>query len=186
MIEDKAIKLGGNNLLKNFEPNKLAKNIYEITVTYLEENNLRGIITDLDNTLIRWDHFDASEELKDWLRSFSTSGIKIVICSNNNEERVKDFAQKVGLPFVSNAYKPFGAGLKNALAEINLSAQEVAVLGDQLMTDVLGGNRLAMHTILVEPMASTDDWKTKFNRFFEKQILKYLRKKGHLTEKEKL
>jgi len=80
-------------------------NIFEITPEKLQELGIRGIITDLDNTLVEWDRADATEELIIWLRIMKESGIRVIIASNNNETRVKHFAEPLGIPYIHKAKK---------------------------------------------------------------------------------
>ncbi len=170
-------------MFKIFLPKQVFRNVYQITPDYLKKHGLKGIITDLDNTLIRWDKPDATPELRSWFRSFTDAGFQVVVCSNNNEQRVKSFADQVGLPFVSKARKPLARGFKRAAVLMSLKSSETIVVGDQLMTDVLGGNRGGFHTILVEPLVKTDEWKTFLNRKMEKVIMRYFRKRGLLDNR---
>ena len=103
-------------------------------------------------------------------------GIQVTVVSNNNEQRVKDFADPLGIPFIHSARKPFVRAFKRAIQEMRLR-DEVVVIGDQLLTDVLGGNRVGLHTILVVPVAQTDGLVTRFNRKIERRIMKNMKKK---------
>ncbi len=173
-------------MFKQFLPKKMLDNVYILTPAYLQENNLKGLITDLDNTLIRWDKPDATPELKEWFKSFIDEGIQVVVCSNNSEERVKKFADQVELPFVYKARKPLSRGFKRAAKMMELESHEVVVIGDQLMTDIFGGNSGGFHTVLVKPLVETDEWKTYLNRKMEKVILSHFRRKGLLNWEESL
>lgn len=84
-------------------PNEFVTNIFEITPEKLQELGIRGIITDLDNTLVEWDREDATEELIIWLRIMKESGIRVIIASNNKEARVKRFAEPLGIPYIHKA-----------------------------------------------------------------------------------
>src|SRR5690606_35185585 len=107
-------------------------------------------------------------------------GIAVTIVSNNQEKRVKDFADPLGIPFIFEARKPMIRAFNRAIREMNLQKDEVVVIGDQLLTDVLGGNRCGLHTILVVPVAQTDGFFTKFNRFVERKILTWMKRRGML------
>jgi len=167
-------------LFNKFLPNQYYKNVFLLTPEYLKQHKIKGVITDLDNTLIRWDRPDATEELKNWFASFKNAGIQVVICSNNKEQRVKRFADQVDLPFVFKARKPLTLGFKKALKIMGLKSSETVVVGDQLMTDVFGGNSGGFHTILVQPIVQTDEWKTYLNRRMESVIMRYFKRKGML------
>ncbi|MDZ5470907.1 YqeG family HAD IIIA-type phosphatase (plasmid) [Bacillus sp. 31A1R] len=168
-------------MLKNFLPDQHVKNVFEITPQSLKEKGIKGIITDLDNTLVEWDRADATPELIKWFAEMKKANIKVTIVSNNNERRVKIFSEPHNIPFIFQARKPMGRAFKRALKEMGLQKHETVVIGDQLLTDVLGGNRSGFHTILVVPVASTDGFVTRFNRKVERRILNWFRKRGMLA-----
>ena len=113
------------------------------------------------------------------------AGIQVTIVSNNNEMRVQSFADPLGIPFIFQSYvKPLGKAFAQALRIMSVKQEEVVVIGDQLLTDVFGGNRLKLHTILVIPVAKSDGFVTKFNRMVERRIFSYLDKKGQVTWEE--
>lgn len=165
-------------------PNEFVHTVYEITPDKLKMQGIRGIITDLDNTLIEWDRPDATPDLKDWLKLMHDAGIQIVIVSNNKEPRVKKFADPLGIPYIFRARKPLGKGFKAALAKLNMPVQEVLMVGDQMLTDVMGANFRKLHTVLVKPVAQSDGFVTRFNRFVERRVFNYLSKKGVKTWEE--
>ncbi|MBS4191377.1 YqeG family HAD IIIA-type phosphatase [Bacillus sp. FJAT-49705] len=165
-------------MLKHFLPDQHAKSIFEITPESLKENGVKGIITDLDNTLVEWDRPHATPRLIKWFEEMKNSNVKITIVSNNNESRVKSFSEPLNIPFISVARKPLGRAFNKALHEMGLRKEETVVIGDQLLTDVLGGNRSGFRTILVVPVAQTDGLITRFNRKVERRILNWFRKKG--------
>ncbi|MBT2754646.1 YqeG family HAD IIIA-type phosphatase [Mesobacillus foraminis] len=168
-------------MLKHFLPDQHVKNIFEITPESLKRKNIKGIITDLDNTLVEWDRPSATPELMQWFEEIKKHGILVTIVSNNNENRVKFFADPLGIPYIYQARKPMGRAFRRALREMDLKKEETVVIGDQLLTDVLGGNRSGFHTILVVPVAQTDGFFTRINRTVERRILNWFRKKGQLN-----
>jgi HAD superfamily phosphatase (TIGR01668 family) len=171
-------------MLKLFLPSEYVKNIYQITPELLQERGVKGIITDLDNTLIEWDRANATPELEDWFRIIKDSGIQVTVVSNNNERRVKAFCDPLGIPFIHSARKPMTRAFKRALKTMGFKAEEVVVIGDQLLTDVLGGNRLGLHTILVVPVAQSDGFMTRFNRKIERRLMKNMKRKGLIQWEE--
>ena len=172
----------GDFSLYNFLlPDEFVSTVYEITPEKLKAQGIRGMITDLDNTLIEWDRADATEELADWFKMMHEAGIRIVIASNNNEERVKKFAEPLGIPYIHRAKKPLGAGFYKALVRLKLKREEVVMVGDQLLTDVMGAKRQKLYTILVRPVAESDGLVTRFNRFVERRVFNDLKRKGIKT-----
>jgi HAD superfamily phosphatase (TIGR01668 family) len=169
---------GERCMLKYFLPNQHAKSIFEITPESLLQKGVKGIITDLDNTLVEWDRPLATPELVRWFEQMKASGIQVTIVSNNNEKRVKAFADPLKIPFIFEARKPLTRAFQQAIRDMKLKKEEVVVIGDQLLTDIFGGNLLGLHTILVVPVSETDGWVTRINRKIERRILDVMRKKG--------
>nr|WP_263325652.1 YqeG family HAD IIIA-type phosphatase [Neobacillus sp. Marseille-Q6967] len=167
-------------MLKKFLPAEHVKSILNITPEQLKARGIKGIITDLDNTLVEWDRPYATPQLIKWFEEIKRNNIKVTIVSNNNEVRVKAFSDPLEIPFIFQARKPMTKAFNKALAQMGLKKEETVVIGDQLLTDVLGGNRSGFHTILVVPVAQTDGFVTKFNRFAERRIMNWFRKKGLL------
>ncbi len=171
-------------MYQKFVPSQYVKTVFDITPEMLMKKEIRGIITDLDNTLVEWDRPEATPMLIDWLRSMKEAGIQVVIVSNNNELRVKSFADPLGIPFIYQARKPMGRAFRKALKLMNVSRESVVVIGDQMLTDIFGGNLNKLHTILVLPVAKSDGFFTRFNRLVERRIMKRLRDKGQIMWEE--
>ena len=173
-------------MYKKFLPSEFVKSVFDISPERLIEKGIRGIITDLDNTLVEWDRPDATPKLVNWLKSMKDAGIQVTIVSNNSELRVKSFADPLGIPFIYKARKPMGKAFIKALNTMDVKREEVVVIGDQLLTDVVGGNRIKLHTILVLPVAKSDGFFTRFNRLVERRIFKALKRKGFVTWEEEV
>ncbi|MBD3109968.1 YqeG family HAD IIIA-type phosphatase [Bacillus sp. AGMB 02131] len=171
-------------MLKLFLPAEHVTDIFKITPQALLEKGIKGIITDLDNTLVEWDRPSATPQLKKWFEQMKANGITITVVSNNNENRVKSFCEPLNLPFIFRARKPMGKAFRRALKQMHLKEDEVVVIGDQLLTDVFGGNRSNLHTILVVPVAQSDGFFTKFNRMVERRLMAFFRRKGMLHWEE--
>lgn len=165
-------------MLKWFLPDEHVHSIVEITPEKLQRHGIKGIITDLDNTLIAWDKFEAPPELIQWFAEMKKHGISITIVSNNKEKRVKQFSDSVELPFIYKAKKPMTRAFQRAICAMNVRKEKTVIIGDQLLTDVFGGNRLGVHTILVVPIARTDGIFTRFNRKMEQWLLAWMKRKG--------
>lgn len=171
-------------MLTLFLPNDYVKSVFDIKPKKLKELGIKGIITDLDNTLVAWDVETATPEVIEWFQQMDENNIKVTIISNNNEERVRIFSEPLGRKYVPSARKPFRRSFLKGAKKMNLAKEEVAVVGDQLLTDILGGNLAGLHTILVAPIVQTDAKITTFNRKIERMILNRLRKKGKITWEE--
>ena len=158
--------------MKFLYPDLYVDSIYHLDFEKLSNNGIEGIITDLDNTLIAWRDQELTRYLSDWLKEAEKRQLKLCIVSNNQNSRVYNFAEKAGLPAVANANKPRRKAFKQALEKIELPPEKVAVIGDQIFTDVLGGNRMGMFTILVVPIDKKEFIGTKLLRLLERFILK--------------
>ncbi|MGG4168771.1 YqeG family HAD IIIA-type phosphatase [Rossellomorea vietnamensis] len=172
-------------MIKQFLPNEQVQDIFTITPGHLKEKGIKAIITDLDNTLVEWDRPNATPKLIQWFKDMQEQGILVTIVSNNNKNRVGAFAEPLGVPFIFQARKPMGRAFKKAIKQMAVKKEEAVVIGDQLLTDVLGGNRSGFHTILVVPVAQSDGFFTKFNRQVERRIMKFFKRKGMLEWEDK-
>lgn len=159
-------------------PNLAVDSLFDIDLDDLAGQGIRGVIFDLDNTIIPWDSREMDAAIVAWLQDVLARGFKVAIVSNNWRGRVREIAARFGLPFVSRAYKPAKTGFRRALAELGLEAGEAAVVGDQLFTDVLGGNRLGLMTIWVKPLTAHEFIGTRIHRRIERLAVRMLRAKG--------
>lgn len=160
-------------LLEKFTPDMTVDSIYEIDLDALLKRGIQGIITDLDNTLVGAREPDATPQLLEWLDRLDKRGFRVVIVSNNHQPRVERFARPLGMPFIHRAKKPIRSPFRRALALLELPREQVAVIGDQMMTDIYGGNRMGLFTILVKPISPQDEGLgTRINRQLEKIVRK--------------
>jgi len=120
-----------------FYPNKYIENATKITVDFLKENDIKGLLLDVDNTLIDFD-LRILDGAKKWCDELRLNGIKLLILSNTNKiEKVKMVASALDLEYINFAKKPFKSGFKRAIKKLELEPKEIATVGDQVMTDVL-------------------------------------------------
>ena len=171
-------------MLKSFLPSEHVKSIFDIKPEDLKKRGVKGIITDLDNTLVEWDRPMPTPELIQWFDDMRTHGILVTVVSNNNEKRVGAFCKPLNTPFIHRAKKPLRGSFKKAAVQMGIRLDEAVVIGDQLLTDVFGGNRGGFHTILVTPVSQSDGINTKINRFLERKIMAIFRRKGMLEWEE--
>jgi len=168
-----------------FYPNGYFNKVSKISLEYLKENNIKGLILDVDNTLIDY-YKNISKDTVNWVNNLKQNGIKLCILSNSNKkEKVKEVAIKLGLEYTYFGTKPLKRGFKKAKEMLNLENNEIAAVGDQIFTDVLGSNRMKMFSILVEPIEEKDIWVTVLKRPIENYIKKkYLKTKEIKKEKK--
>ncbi|NGM82860.1 YqeG family HAD IIIA-type phosphatase [Paenibacillus sp. 7124] len=159
--------------------------VFDIDLEELYSKGYRGIITDLDNTLVGAKAPLATPELLKWFEKVKRLGFKLVIVSNNNMDRVSRFAAPLNIEFVHGARKPTNAPFRKAMKLMGLAPENTIVVGDQMLTDVFGGNRLGLFTVLVQPIALSDEGiGTRINRRLERIALTRLRKQGLWHEEE--
>lgn len=151
-------------------PNEHFNNVREITIDFLRKNKIKALILDVDNTLIDYDK-NLAQETIEWAEELKKQGIKIYILSNSNKkEKVKTVAEKLKVEYEYFGKKPLKIGFKKVQKKLQEESQNIGVVGDQIFTDVLGGNRCKMFTILVEPIAEKDIWITLLKRPIENAI----------------
>lgn len=163
-------------------PKIYVTNVKEITIELLRKNKIQGLILDIDNTLIDFDK-KMLEGTQEWCTNLKKQGIKMCILSNTNKlHKVKKVAETLELEYLYFAHKPNKKGFNNAKKLLKLEPENIAVVGDQIFTDVLGGNRSKMFTILTKPIDSRDIWLTRLKRPFEKIVIKMYLKKENKNE----
>ncbi|MBN3525848.1 YqeG family HAD IIIA-type phosphatase [Paenibacillus apiarius] len=173
-------------MLEGLIPRLRVSTVYDIDLAMLKEKGIQGIITDLDNTLVGAKDPLATPQLAAWLEEVKRQKFKVVIVSNNDHTRVSRFATPLDIQFVHAARKPAQRAFHKALQLMGLTPDQTVVVGDQMLTDVLGGNRIGMFTILVQPIAIQDEgWMTRVNRRIERIVTARLRKKGLWHEEER-
>jgi len=159
-------------LLEVLKPDQHLNDIFELDAKYLQSLGIKGIISDMDNTIVPWNNRNLSPRLAEWFAMLKKMGFKLFIISNNSKDSGGQLAFELGIPAIFYAVKPRRKAFRKALEHMQLSSNEVAVIGDQIFTDVLGGNRLGLYTILVTPISEKEFIWTKLMRLLEKKVLK--------------
>lgn len=163
---------------KLLKPDLYYESIFFIDNNKLKEKGIEGIIIDLDNTLVAWDVKEADTKVINFINGLKHEGFKICIISNNTKKRVDKFNEILKLPAVHKAGKPKISPYLKAMKLLNTNQHNTAVIGDQLFTDVLGGNRLGLFTILVTPISQREFIWTRMVRRLERIVLKKVIKKN--------
>ncbi len=165
-----------SELFRLFYPTEYVSGIREITPEWLSARGVRGVVFDIDNTVVPQDE-PADEAARAYFRSLHEAGIKTFIVSNNGEPRVKAFADEVGSDYFFKAQKPSRKGYLAAIRRMHLRRKEVVVVGDQLFTDICGANRSRIRSVLVEPVAPEKDTAgVKMKRPFERLVFRFWHK----------
>lgn len=163
---------------RRFIPNEYYKSVYDVEYERLYKEGFRLILTDLDNTLINYEDKLPNNKTKEWYDKVINIGFDVVMISNNKKKRVMPFAEMLNMKAVYLATKPFKRGFKKALKLSEYNIEQAFVLGDLLLTDIYGGNKMGIYTILIEAIKRTHERRlTKMNRFIEKRYLNRIKKK---------
>lgn len=143
--------------------------LQDIKVEDLEAHGIKGLILDLDNTITPWNDRTITKEVIAWFKAIKAAGIKACIVSNNKgPDRVSTVADILEIVYVHRAKKPRKSAFRKGLDVLGLAESEVAVIGDQLYTDIFGGNLSGLKTILVSPIYEKEYPGTKVLRFLER------------------
>ena len=165
--------------MKLLVPDQVLGSVLDIDLQCLKKQNLLGLLIDIDNTLVRWEKSSIDEEFTQWVGDAKEKGFRICLVSNALEDRVQSFAELLEVPAVARAWKPSQKAFLRGIDKLKMDKDKVAVVGDQLFTDVLG-NRLGLHTILINPLSSQELKTTRLMRKLEKRMIEKMVRKGLL------
>ncbi len=176
---DFAVVPPGNGLLRLLYPKMYVPTVTCIDPSQLYSMGIRCVLFDLDNTVVPRDQTCLSIEVAGWIKSLGDRGIKLCVVSNNGPVRLGRVAGIEEIPSVCRAIKPRKHPFRKAMKMLGVTSRETAVVGDQIFTDILGGNRLGLYTILVMPMPGKEYWATEMiNRRLERLVLSRIRLAG--------
>lgn len=161
-------------------PNAYFNKVEQITIQFLQKNKLKALILDIDNTLIDYNK-NLAESVVQWAKELKGQGVKLYILSNsNNKQKIETVANTLKIPYEYFAKKPLKSGFIKVQKKLNEKPENIGVVGDQIFTDIIGGNRAKMFTILVDPINEKDYWYTAWKRPLENKI------KKNYTQKERI
>ncbi len=165
-------------MLDKFKPDMYKKDIYDIDYKKLNSMGIKCLLFDLDNTIITPDAKRPTKKVIDLIESLKEIGFRIIIFSNARKKKIEPFKEILEIDCSAKSRKPFKRKFKKVIKEYRFSENEIALIGDQLMTDILGGNRVGIYTIFVDRINGKEWIFTKINRFFEKIVRLRLKKIG--------
>ncbi len=155
------------------KPDLYFSRIEEVPIGRITALGVRGLLLDIDNTLAPFDEPRPPEKVLEWLTACREAGLSLLILSNGREERVRDYAGLLGVPYVALAAKPFTRGIRLARKTLRLTSRELMTVGDQIFTDVWAGKNGGTRTLLVEPVSLARDEKiTRWKRPFERMLIR--------------
>ena len=160
-----------------FTPDIIYNNVYDIDFELLKKKNIKGLIFDIDNTLVSYKQEKPTEKVSAFINKLTAEGFNISFVSNNNKERVDIFNEEFKFFSYPKAGKPSIKFIKAALKSMNFDNNQTALIGDQLFTDVTAAKRAKIMAILVTPIEPVETLFFKFKRLMEKPFIrKYYRR----------
>ncbi len=156
-----------NLLLPDIKLNRIT----DITLELLSKNNISALLLDVDNTMSTHHGTVLTDGLMEWIKEMQHGGIELLVLSNSKRKRVEPFAKRIGLPFISLGCKPLPTGYIRGIKRLQKKRGNVAIVGDQIFTDVLGGNIVGIKTIMLTLIKAEDAWSFKLRRNLEKKII---------------
>ncbi len=179
-------------MLKNLFPYEYVESVFTIDYKKLYELGFRGIIFDLDNTLVPHGA-NSTDEVDLLIKQIQNIGFKLYILSDNGKKRIERFLTNINCPYIDNANKPNPYNFLKAVSEMKLKTENTIYIGDQIFTDILGANRSKIPNILVKYIGYYDNKKIGIKRHIEKIILKiyskskkYKNRIGNIEIKEEI
>lgn len=160
------------NFFDEILPDEYVESVFTIDLDKLWQSGKRLILSDLDNTLVPWNHPHVPDSLARWYEKAAHLGFKLCIVSNNRGKRVAEFGDRMGIEAIGTARKPRPDAFEEAMHRFGYPAEETVMLGDQLFTDIRGGNRCGIYTILVVPIDKREWWGTRINRMIERLVMR--------------
>ncbi len=160
-------------MLRFIAPNLRVENVCELTLPRLGQLGLDALLLDVDCTLKRYRDVRVTPEVAAWIEELRGGGIGLCLVSNGMPQRIRQFAERLDLPFVAKAFKPLPFRCRAAVRKMNFPPQRTAMVGDQLFADVLAGRLAGLKSILVRPIHPEEEpWFTRLKRPPERLMLK--------------
>lgn len=154
-----------------FRPDHYYRHVTDIDLEALREAGVDTLLVDIDNTILPRDTGEMAQELSDWASALLGEGFKVCLVSNNWHEHVKAIADRFGFCMIARALKPLPFGFNQAMKKVGSKKQTTAIIGDQMFTDILGGNLAGLTTVLVAPLSESDLPHTLVLRRIEQRLL---------------
>ncbi len=165
-------------MIKKCYPKYCVNSVWDLTKDFYQNNKIKAVIFDIDNTLVTHTTPVPSKDILDYFAFLNSNGIKYAIASNNSKKRVQMFCRELGVPYVYRAFKPRTAPLKRLAKQLAVPAKNICFVGDQIFTDMLGANKMGFVSVLVTALGKNETGFVSLKRVFEKMIIKkYLAQK---------
>lgn len=163
--------------MEKLRPDIYQKSILDIHFNLLKEEGIKILLLDMDNTILKYKEKDIEDKIKQLIQALKTQ-FQVILFSNSSYSKVKKISLLLDIPFISRTFKPSKRGFKKVFKKYKVLPEEVAIIGDQLYTDIKGGNKVDITTILVDPLKKEECFLTNFNRIREKKAMQKMGAKG--------
>ena len=161
-----------------FTPDRIFSRFCELTPEYLLSRGIRGLLLDMDNTLIPYEEELPTAEITAFIRSMQENGIGVALVTNNRKRRLLRFNESLALPAFSFSVKPLPHNLWRAARRLSVKPSECALMGDQLLTDMLGARLAGMTSFIVPPIRDKQKRLIRLKRRIERPLVRRYRKKN--------
>lgn len=168
-------------MLSKFYPDYYVRSSFSINYEKLYKQGYRGILFDIDNTLVKHGA-DANDEVVELFKRLKNIGFKICLMSNNKLERVERFNKPIAVDYIYKANKPFKKSYLEAMNRIHTDKSNTIFVGDQLFTDVWGAKRVGLRNYLVKPIDPKEEIQIVIKRYFEKIVLYFYQKQSKMKQ----
>ncbi len=155
------------------------KSIHDVPLSFYEENNIKGVLFDIDNTLEPYSTPVPSERTAKLFSDLKACGIKLAVISNNHKERVSAFCEPLSVSYYYESGKPSAKNIDNAIKEMGLLNSEVVIVGDQLFTDIWASSNAKIRGIFVDKINDCESFFIKLKRALEIPFVARINRKGY-------
>ena len=166
------------------KPKEFKTSFYDIDFKHYYDLGFREILLDIDNTLAPYNNLVLDSKQKEFINNVRNMGFRVFLFSNNSPYNIAPLAKELNIEYMGHVYKPFLSGYKRFFKEYDSDKSKILCIGDQLLTDMLGANRLGLYCIYVDPLTKTDKLVTIFSRTFERIWFKLVYKRKHRFNKD--
>jgi HAD superfamily phosphatase (TIGR01668 family) len=150
-------------MLDIFRPKFTVERLETLECGMLQDAGIQAVMLDLDNTLAPYRSTEVPWEIQAWIAGLQASGLRACMVTNASTPiRIAPVADALGIPWVKQANKPLAGGFQRGMNLLDSTPQTTAMVGDMLLTDIYGGNRLGLFTVLVKPLTGNDAWLAKY------------------------
>ncbi len=161
-----------------FKPNKMLHRVTDVTPEMLKQYGVKALALDIDNTLSTHHGSELAEGLREWIAEMQAAGVPLLLFSNSKKQRVAPFAEKIGLDFISLGLKPLPFGYFRAAKRLGVKHREMALVGDQIFTDVLGAKLTGVKVFLLDPILPEQKLSFRIRRKAEQLLRRKYKRSG--------